>query len=77
MSFKDAFENNVQPKSTMVDKLQAIVDALPEDERNFAMRILQNENGRFPQSKATDIFRELGYPVTREWIGKWRNQNVV
>ena len=75
MSFKNAFETYVQPRSTMADKLQAIVDGLPEDEREFATRILLNEGGRFSQSKVTDIFKKLGYPVTREWVGKWRSQN--
>ena len=77
MSFKDAFEFSFRPRSTMVDKLQEIVDGLPEDEKEFAMRILNNEGRRFGQAAVADIFRELGYPVTREWVGKWRAHNGV
>lgn len=76
MSFKVLYEKSLSARPELWQKLDAILDALPADEKEYALKLLNN-TPRCGQATIAGLFREMGFTVTREWVGDWRKHHGV
>lgn len=76
MSFKEQYQKSLSARPEFWQKLEAVLDALPEDEKEFALKLLNN-NPRCGAATISDIFRGMGFLVTREWVSDWRKHYGV
>jgi hypothetical protein len=72
MSFKDAYYKSLSGRVYRWQKLDASLDELVVDEKEYAVRLLRNDP-KCGERTLEILFRKLGYPVTRDWISEWRN----
>lgn len=76
MSFKDAYEKSLSARPEFWEKLDAVLEELPADEKEYALKLLRN-NPRCGAATLSGVFRDMNFVVTREWISDWRKHYGV
>lgn len=73
MSFADREQSILRPRKSAVDHLDEFLAALPDAEREVAVRILHQAS----QKKAMKAFRDEGFPLSYITLLNWKEKHNV